>query len=110
MLIAASNTVCSGKVGLDRPSCTTGMLDAEYLMTSGGDIPGGSWRSWVWPIATTWASAVWMLAFGWKKTLMTEMPLSEVDSMCSMSLTVVVRLRSFCAAIRCPISVAGSPP
>jgi hypothetical protein len=36
-----------------------------------------------------------MLAFGWKKTLMIEMPLSEVDSMCSMSLTVVVRLRSF---------------
>ena len=109
MLTAASNTVCSGSVGLDRPSCTTGMLEAEYLITSGGVIPGGSWRSWVCPIATTWASAVWMLAFGWKKTLMIAMPLSEVDSMCSMSLTVVVRLRSFCAAIRWPISSPAAP-
>ena len=40
MLIAASNTVCSGSVGLDRPSWTTGMLDAEYLMISGGVMPG----------------------------------------------------------------------
>ena len=37
------------------------------------------------------------------------MPASEVDSMCSMSLTVVVRLRSFCAAMRWPISCAGRP-
>ena len=109
MLIAASNTVCSGSVALAMPSWTTGMLDAEYLMISGGVMPGGSWRSWVCSIATTWAIAVWMLAVGWKKTLMIEMPASEVDSMCSMSLTVVVRLRSFCAAMRWPISVAGRP-
>src|SRR5437870_3599360 len=95
MLIAASNAVCSGRVWLDRPSWIAGMLEAEYLMMSGGVIPGGSWRSWVWAIATTWAIAVWMLAVGWKKTLMTLMPASEVDSMCSMSLIVVVRLRSF---------------
>ena len=50
-----------------------------------------------------------MFAVGWKKTLMTEMPASEVDSMCSMSLTVVVRLRSFCAEIRLPISAGGRP-
>ena len=109
MLIAASNTVCSGSVGLDRPSWTTGMLEAEYLMISGGVMPGGSWRSCVCSIATTWAIAVWMFAVGWKKTLMTVMPASEVDSMCSMSLTVVVRLRSFCAAMRWPISCAGRP-
>jgi hypothetical protein len=53
--------------------------------------------------------AVWMFALGWKKTLMIVIPASEVDSMCSMSLTVVVRPRSFCAAIRCPISWALSP-
>ena len=23
------------------------MLEAEYLMTSGGVMPGGSWRTWV---------------------------------------------------------------
>ena len=62
VLTAASNTVCSGSVGLDRPSCTTGMLEAEYLMISGGVIPGGSWRSCVCSIATTWAIAVWMFA------------------------------------------------
>ena len=53
--------------------------------------------------------AVWMLAVGWKKTLMTVTPDSEVDSICSMSLTVVVRLRSFCAAMRWPISWADRP-
>jgi hypothetical protein len=63
------------------------MLDAEYLMTSGGVMPGGSWRSWACSIATTCAIAVWMFAVGWKKTLMIVMPFSDVDSMCSMSLT-----------------------
>src|SRR5665213_4520616 len=107
MLMAASNTVCSGSVGLDRPSWMTGMLEAEYLMISGGVMPGGICRNWVCSIATTWAIAVWILAVGWKKTLMTAMPGSEVDSMCSMSLTVVVRLRSFCAEIRWPTSCAA---
>jgi hypothetical protein len=40
---------------------------------------------------------------------MTVMLASDVDSMCSISLTVVVRPRSFCAAIRCPISCAARP-
>ena len=108
-LTAASNSEFSGSVGLDRPSCTTGMLDAEYLITSGGVMPGGSWRTCVCSAATTCAIAVWMLAFGWKKILMIVMPASDCDSMCSMSLTVVVRPRSFCAAMRWPISCAGSP-
>jgi hypothetical protein len=46
---------------------------------------------------------------GWKKILMTVMPGSEVDSMCSMSLTVVVSPRSLGAAMRWPISCAGRP-
>ena len=104
VLTAASKTACSGSVELERPSWITGMLEAEYLMTSGGVMPGGSWRSWACSMATTWAMAVWMLAVGWKKTLITATPASEVDSMCSMSLTVVVRLRSFWAEMRWPIS------
>ena len=46
-LTAASNTVCSGSVGLDSASWITGTLDAEYLMMSGGVMPGGSWRTCV---------------------------------------------------------------
>ena len=109
MFTARSNTDCSGSVPLDSASCTTGMLDAEYLITSGGVMPGGSWRTCVCTAATVCAIADWMFAFGWKKTLMTEMLGSDVDSMCSMSLTVVVNPRSLEAAMRWPISCAGSP-
>ncbi len=109
MLTAASNTDCSGSVWLDRPSCTTGMLEAEYLITSGGVMPGGSCFNCACSIAVTCASAVWMLALGWKKILMTAMPGSVCDSMCSMSDTVVVRLRSFVEVMRWPISWADMP-
>src|SRR3982750_1523684 len=88
---ATSNSDCSGCGGLEMPSWTTGRVDAEYLITSGGVMPGGNCRTCVCSAATTWAMAVWMFAFGWKKTLITVMPASDVDSMCSMSLTVVVR-------------------
>src|SRR5665213_381037 len=108
-LMAASNTDCSGSVGLESANCITGMLDAEYWMMSGGVAPGGRFFTWVCAMATTWAMAVWMLALGWKNTLITVIPASEVDSMCSMSLTVVVRLRSVCPAMRVPISWAERP-
>ena len=108
-LMAVSNTACSGSVGLDRPSWITGMLEAEYLMTSGGVMPGGSCRTWVCIDATVCAMAVWMFAVGWKNTLMTLTPASDVDSMCSMSLTVVVRPRSLWPAMRWPISRADRP-
>ena len=62
--VAVSNTACSDIVGLDRPSWITGMLDAEYLITSGGRMPGGNWRNCACSIATTCAMAVGMLAFG----------------------------------------------
>ena len=78
MLTAASNNHCSGRVGLENPSCTTGMLEAEYLMTSGGVMPGGNWRTCVCSAATTCAIAVWMLAVGWKKTLMIVTPASDM--------------------------------
>ena len=41
-------------------------------------------------MALTWATAALMLAPGWKKTLMMARPLMDCDSMCSISLTVVV--------------------
>src|SRR5277367_4378689 len=91
-LTAASNTACSVMLGLDRPSWMIGMLDAEYLITSGGRMPGGNWRNCACSMATTCEIAVGILAFGWKKILMIEKPASDSDSMCSMSLTVVVRL------------------
>src|ERR1700712_3220099 len=49
--------------------------------------------------ATVCAIAVWILADGWKNTLMTVTPDSDCDSMCSMSLTVVVNPRSVCDAL-----------
>ena len=106
---AASNTACSGSVGLDSASCTTGILEAEYLMISGGVMPGGSWRTCGCTAATTCASAVWMFAPCWKKIFSTETPVSDTDSMCAMSLTVVVRPRSVVLATRWPISCADSP-
>src|SRR5471032_1348515 len=108
-LIAASNRLCSESVGLDMPIWITGMLEAEYLMISGGVMPGGNWRSCVCSMAVTCAIAVWMLALGWKKILMTAMPASVCDSMCSMSDTVVVRLRSLDDVMRWPISCADMP-
>ncbi len=65
-LMALSNTVCSGSVPLESASCTTGMLDAEYLITSGGVMPGGICRTCVCTAATVCAIACWMLALGWK--------------------------------------------
>src|ERR1700749_4236398 len=68
----ASNSAGSVMVGLERPSWITGIAEAEYLITSGGNAPGGSCLSCCCSTATTWAMAVGMLALGWKKILMTE--------------------------------------
>jgi len=85
------------------------MLEAEYLITSGGVMPGGIWRTIACTEEVTWASAVWMLASGWKNTLITAMPASDCDSMCSMSLTVVVSERSLTLVMRVPTSWADKP-
>ena len=66
-------------------------VEALYLMISGGVVPGGNCLSSVCEMAVTCATAVSIFAPGWKKTLMTAMPCSDWVSMCSMSLTVVVR-------------------
>ncbi len=78
-------------------------------MTSGGVVPGGNCRTLVCTIEVTCASAVCMFAEGWKNTLMTPMPLSDCDSICSMLLTVVVIPRSEFVTMRSAISPGGSP-
>ncbi len=57
----------------------------------------------------TWATALPIFTCGWKKILMMAMPLSDCDSMCSMSLTVVVMPRSLLKTMRVDISCAESP-
>src|SRR6185312_4206891 len=86
-LLPESKSCCSDIVSLVNPICSTGTVDAEYTTTSGGWMPGGSCLSPAWTIAVVCASADWMLAVGWKYTLMTEMPGSDCDSMCSTSFT-----------------------
>ena len=51
-------------------------------------------RMAAWEMAVTWAVAASIFAPGWKKIFITETPVSDWLSMCSMSLTVVVRTRS----------------
>ena len=57
-------------------------------------MPGGSERNCVCDSAVTSAIASSIFAFGWKKILTTAMPFSDVDSMCSISLTAVDSPRS----------------
>ena len=45
-------------------SCSTGTLDALYLITLGGKIPGGRTRRMVWEMAVTWAIASSTFTFG----------------------------------------------
>ena len=79
-------------------------------MINGGVCPGGIERSNVWQMAVICATPASTDAPGCRNTLMTLMPLYAVDSMCSMSLTVVVSGRSQLYMIRCSTSCALSPP
>ncbi len=78
-------------------------------MMSGGVVPVGNCLSKVWEMAVTCASAISILAFGWKKILMTAMPLSVWLSVCSISLTVVVKTRSNGVVMRPSKSEDASP-
>ena len=78
-------------------------------MISGGVNPAGRPRKRVWAIAVIWATAISILAFGWKNTLMTPTPYMDCDSMCSMSLTVVVKARSVIVTTRFSISSGEIP-
>ena len=72
---------------------------------NGGVVPGGAERSWVCETPVICANASSSLTFGWKKYFTTEVPLSDCDSVCSTSLTVVCAVRSLCSTMRSP-----SPP
>src|SRR5580658_11315502 len=78
-------------------------------MMSGGVMPGGRLLMLAWQMALICAMAMSIFTFGWKNTLMTPMPLSDWDSMCSMSLTVVVSPRSLLMTMREAISWADMP-
>ncbi len=72
-------------------------------------VPGGRARSSVWAMELICASAISGLTLGWKNTLMTATPLYDCDSMCSMSLTVVVMARSVTVTMRFSMSSGVSP-
>ena len=78
-------------------------------MISGGVMPGGRPRTVAWQIAVICAMAMSIFTFGWKNTLITPIPLSDWDSMCSMSLTVVVIPRSLMVTMRDAICSADMP-
>ena len=78
-------------------------------MIIGGVMPGGRPRTVDWQIAVICAMAMSIFTFGWKNTLITPIPLSDSDSICSMSLTVVVIPRSLTVTMRDAISCADMP-
>src|ERR1700677_2206826 len=100
---------CSSRPGPERPSWSTGTLEALYWMTDGGVVPGGRERNCTWLMAVTWATASPTFTLGWKKILMTPMPTSDWDSMWSMSLTAVVMPRSALVTMRLAIWSADKP-
>ena len=67
-------------------------------------------RSSVWLIAVICATAASIFVPGWKYTRITAAPDSEVLSMCSMPLTVVVIARSLIIVMRRSISSGEMPP
>ena len=74
-----------------------------------GAVPGGIWRVVVCATAVNSAIASSTRAPGWKKILVMLRPFMVWDSMCSMSLTVVVSERSYWVPMRSSMSSAGSP-
>src|ERR1700722_14269952 len=73
-------------------------------MIRGGVVPTGNWRTVVCPMAVICAMAPCTFVPGRKNTLITPRPYTDWDSMCSMSLTVVVIPRSELATMRSAIS------
>src|ERR1700743_1163604 len=104
-----SLSCCSVNPLPDSPSCSTGTLDALYWITRGGCVPWGYCRSDVCAMAVTWATACEMFTDGRKKILVTETPFNVCDSVCSMSLTVVVRLLSNGRTMRSLNSCGDNP-
>jgi len=63
----------------------------------------------VWQTAVTCAVQASIFAPGWKKTLMTAVPFSVVDSIRRMSLTLAERKYSLSVVTRCSISSVAMP-
>ena len=78
-------------------------------MMNGGFVPGGSCRMADCEIDVICATAASVFVPGWKNTLTIDVPRSVCDSMCSISLTVVVRPRSKPDTMRLAISSADMP-
>src|SRR6478736_925701 len=78
-------------------------------MMNGGCVPGGICRRLKFETAVIWAIACSVVAPGCRNTFTTAIPRSDCDSMCSMSLTVVVRPRSKFETMRFEISSADMP-
>src|SRR6266567_8728845 len=83
--------------------------EAEYVIISGGVVPGGRPRTMTCMLAVTCESAVWMFAPWRKKILTTPTPFTDCDSMCSISLTVIVVTRSELLTMRSAISLGAKP-
>ncbi len=79
------------------------------MTISGGVAPGGICLSRVCEIAVTCAFAVAILTEGRKKILTMPKVVYEFDSMCSISLTVVVSARSNGVMMRPTIWSGGKP-
>ena len=109
VFVPRSKICCSFSPWPERPSIRIGTLEALYWMMKGGVVPGGSERNCTWQMAFTWATALPMLTCGLKNILMSPMPLSDCDSMWSMSLTAMVRPRSLLKTMRLDISCADRP-
>src|SRR5579864_3018196 len=91
-------------------NCRMGTLEALYRRIAGGKMPAGSECSTDCELAASCATAASILAFGWKKTLMMESPGKDCDSMCSMSLTDVVKARSQRMVMTSATSSGERPP
>ena len=108
-LYPRSYSSVSDSESLCRLAWRIGTLDALNRRMNGGVMPGGSTRSTVWETAVTWETAASMLVPGWKNTLMTAMPFSDWDSMCSIPATVVVMARSSIVTMRRSMSSGPRP-
>src|SRR5690348_16340661 len=108
-LLPRSKICDSDSSSLDSASCITGTVEALYARMNGGLVPGGANRNCVCDTPVICAYDSSSLTVGWKKYLTTAMPLSDCDSVCSTSLTVVCATRSENSTIRMDISSGDRP-
>src|ERR1700739_1599857 len=75
----------------------------------GAVVPGGANRRMVCDTPVICAYESSSLTLGWKKYFTTEVPVTDCDSVCSTSLTVVCALRSLPRMMRVAISSGDRP-